>query len=300
MPMLFIARRKVLNGNWIIVAPIVPPTTIMAAVGCRICEILPPSMALPAKIIPTPMTRPRIVPRSIRYLRDPGGSDAGRSLRRSCLAAMPSRTAFDGGWARSPISLRKVTIRSITSSSVSRTITLSPPRSESVVSGVTSIHVMRSGLTAITCPLSRESRTIRAPPTQFRGHPLGPPSGSASVQPLALQHLDERRTIQAEELRRLVLVPTGAREGLADEIVFESFDGRAQIEPRGRQLGAGTTFAPHTAHARRQVARLDDVGGAKKNGPLDRILELAHVAGPTVRQKELRCRGRDFELVAAE
>src|SRR5208283_697038 len=46
------------SGNWSITAPRVPPKTIIAAVGCRICEILPPSSRSPATTPPTPMANP--------------------------------------------------------------------------------------------------------------------------------------------------------------------------------------------------------------------------------------------------
>src|SRR5271167_5038204 len=57
-----ISRRKAVpttgNGNCSITAPSVPPKTIMAAVGCRICEILPPSSSRPATTPPTPTASP--------------------------------------------------------------------------------------------------------------------------------------------------------------------------------------------------------------------------------------------------
>src|SRR5580658_9215791 len=47
-------------------APIVPPSTIMAAVGCRIWAIFPPSSSKPARIPPTARNIPTIVLLSTR------------------------------------------------------------------------------------------------------------------------------------------------------------------------------------------------------------------------------------------
>ncbi len=57
------------RGKPAIVAPIVPPKTIMAAVGCRIDLMLPPSSACPMRTAPIPRTRPMMEARSNRTLR---------------------------------------------------------------------------------------------------------------------------------------------------------------------------------------------------------------------------------------
>src|SRR5579883_3156979 len=54
------------KGNWIRMAPRVPPKTIMAAVGCRIGPKLPPSSSRPARIPPAAMTTPPRVALSTR------------------------------------------------------------------------------------------------------------------------------------------------------------------------------------------------------------------------------------------
>ncbi len=46
------------RGNWMSTAPMVPPNTIMAAVGCKICPRLPPSSNKPARIPPTASSTP--------------------------------------------------------------------------------------------------------------------------------------------------------------------------------------------------------------------------------------------------
>src|SRR5471032_1422038 len=53
-----------LRGNWIKMAPRVPPKTIIAAVGCTIWPRLPPSSNSPATMPPIASRIPAIVPLS--------------------------------------------------------------------------------------------------------------------------------------------------------------------------------------------------------------------------------------------
>src|ERR1700704_5217715 len=89
---------------------------------------------------------------------------------------------------------------------------------------------------------------------------------------LPLDHLDQRGAVQAEQAGRLVLVPAGARERLADEIVLERLDGAAKIEAAVGELVGGALLRSQTADARRKVGDLDDGAGAQDDGALDDVL----------------------------
>src|SRR5271166_2727495 len=82
-------------GNCSITAPSVPPNTIIAAVGCRTCEILPPSSNRPATTPPTPTASPAKLLLSTVRLDCPQGR-AGEAMRiGGFVAAEGKRTILD-------------------------------------------------------------------------------------------------------------------------------------------------------------------------------------------------------------
>src|SRR5690606_122561 len=114
---------------------------------------------------------------------------------------------------------------------------------------------------------------------------------------LALEHLDERRSIEAQQRRRAVLVPARSLERLTDQVVLERLHRRAQIDP-----GLGEPLRParlrrEAAHARRKIFGLDLRPFGEEHGALDRVLELAHVAGPRVVDEHLERRLRETDEV---
>ena len=62
-----IASFKTAGGKLKTIAPEVPPRTINAAVICSNCPMLPPSIACPRRIKPTPKNKPTIAKISMNY-----------------------------------------------------------------------------------------------------------------------------------------------------------------------------------------------------------------------------------------
>src|SRR5271157_3479792 len=83
------------SGNCSITAPRVPPKTIIAAVGCKICEILPPSSNSPAMTPPTPTIKPATLLLSTVGLRC-AYRRVGEATGISELVAAGGRTAILG------------------------------------------------------------------------------------------------------------------------------------------------------------------------------------------------------------
>src|SRR3990172_9940326 len=59
------------------------------------------------------------------------------------------------------------------------------------------------------------------------------------LEPLLLDLLDQRRAVQAEELRRPVLVPVRLLEGLQDQVRLEVLDDVAEGEAARRNVRGG-------------------------------------------------------------
>src|SRR3954466_15442868 len=118
---------------------------------------------------------------------------------------------------------------------------------------------------------------------------------------LALEHLDERRAIDAEQFRGALLVPVRLFERLTDQVIFERLDRLAQVDAAVTEPRTRARFRRAEAlEPRGQIARLDHGAAAEEHGAFDRVFELAHVAGPAVRAEHLGGLPRDLrDAVAA-
>src|SRR5262249_31681853 len=120
----------------------------------------------------------------------------------------------------------------------------------------------------------------------------------SGAQSLALEHLDERGSIQTKKTRSLVLVPTGALQRLTNELVLEGFHRSSELEPRVGKLGRDGAVRRKPAHARRQIVGLDGGILTEDRGALDGVLELAHVTGPVPIGEELQRGAGDGDVTS--
>src|SRR5450755_4464131 len=72
-------------------------------------------------------------------------------------------------------------------------------------------------------------------------------SSRARSDALALQHLDQRGAVQTEQRRRLLLVPLGSLERLADQLILERLDSVPQIDAGIRQAWRDAFFSAQAA-----------------------------------------------------
>src|SRR5262249_55077012 len=88
----------------------------------------------------------------------------------------------------------------------------------------------------------------------------------------------------AEELRRQPLVALGVAQGLVDGLALDLLERGADRERKDARPGVERGLLAHLA---RQVVLADRGLAREHDGPLDRVLELAHVARPGVDREEL-------------
>src|SRR4051812_42715034 len=116
----------------------------------------------------------------------------------------------------------------------------------------------------------------------------GGASGSTLILDLVLLHLAvEGRTIEAENLRGLLLVPVGALQRLRDRHLLDL--GERAMRWNRELLGR----APLFTNRLRQIVWLDLPGLRDEHRALDRVFELAHVARPAVANQQVIGRRRD-------
>src|SRR6185437_1116803 len=101
---------------------------------------------------------------------------------------------------------------------------------------------------------------------------------SPRLEPIALDSAVEGGAAQAQGLGGHLDVAAAAFEGGAHEQAFGVIEG--QMFEGGKAAGG--------SGAQAQVAGLNLVAGGEQNAALDRVLELAHVAGPGVLVQEAR------------
>src|ERR1019366_814616 len=106
---------------------------------------------------------------------------------------------------------------------------------------------------------------------------------------VALQHLVQRRRLQAEELGRALLDARRALQRRRKKCPLVSRDGVLEREPLGGQRRRARHRAPHRV---RKLVEVDD-SMAEDEGALENVLELAHVPGPVVVEERLHRGGRD-------
>ena len=100
---------------------------------------------------------------------------------------------------------------------------------------------------------------------------------------LALEHLDEGRAVEPEELGRAVLVAAGAVKRLADHVVLVLLHGQAQVDAGvGQRAQVAPRLLRGAAQLRGQVVGANDGPLAEQHGALDGVLERADVAWPIV------------------
>src|SRR5258708_7481968 len=110
----------------------------------------------------------------------------------------------------------------------------------------------------------------------------------AAVLDLVLLHLAvERGTVEAEDLRRLLLVPVGTLEGLQDRHLLD-FCQRAVRRNHEFRRGRGLGAKGFREVIRRNLGPLGD-----EHAALDHVFELADVAGPPVADQDVVRRRRD-------
>src|SRR5258708_7032478 len=125
--------------------------------------------------------------------------------------------------------------------------------------------------------------------------------GSLDLKAFSLQHLDQRRPVEPEQLRGPILIATGLLEGLGDELIFVLLDGRAKIDATlGQGLALGATLLGRGGgclpNSVRKVGCRDDRTRCEKHRSLDGVLQRTHVAGPRVGPKRIEgvgCKGND-------
>src|SRR5688572_14810098 len=111
---------------------------------------------------------------------------------------------------------------------------------------------------------------------------------STLVHDLVLLHLAvERRPVEAEDLRRFLLVPVCTLERLEDRHLLDF--GQRTVR-RDRELLRRTSLFPDLL---RQVVRQDLAGLAHQDGALDRVFDFAHVARPAVPDQQMIGRRRN-------
>src|SRR5262245_11032120 len=99
----------------------------------------------------------------------------------------------------------------------------------------------------------------------------------AAVLDLMLLHLAvERRTVKAENLRGLLLIPVGALQCLQDRHLL---DFRQRAMRRNHELARTRALSTQRL---RQVVHADLTALRHEHAALDDILDLAYVARPTV------------------
>src|SRR6266852_1181134 len=110
-------------------------------------------------------------------------------------------------------------------------------------------------------------------------------------RPFLLQLLHQRRPVQPQDLRRLVLVPSGALQRLPDQPVLDVRQHLVQIHSLRWQRRLALPFdggrrrrgrCPRVADRPRQIGHLDLAFALEDGEPLDQVLQLAHVPRPGV------------------
>src|SRR5688572_1876439 len=192
-----------------------------------------------------------------------------RSLLKSSSRSAPPAAAADTRTSRSTFSARRLRL-----SARRRAPKRRPPRRATSRAGTPSV---------LSGPGGRWARRRR--------HRAGL---GALVENLVLLHLAvQRRAVQPENLRGLLLVPVGAHQRLDDGHLLDL--GQRALR-RDRELLHRRHFVPDRLG---QIPRLDVAGLAHEHRALDGVLELAHVAGPAVADQQMVGRRRDRPHAAA-
>src|SRR5262245_33324764 len=165
------------------------------------------------------------------------------------------------------------------------------------LSGRACRSLMRKGVRLGPAAGGGGARGAPAEASEFRRRGVGgvtkPSAGGADraartrLEALLLDLLEQRGAVQAQELRRTVLVPVRLLERLEDQVGLEVLDHVAEGEARGRQLRGRRGRCARAAQRGGQVVDRDRALAAEHDEALDRVLELAHVAGPGVREQAL-------------
>src|SRR6267143_1793119 len=109
-------------------------------------------------------------------------------------------------------------------------------------------------------------------------------------RPFLLQLLHQRRPVQPQDLRRLVLVPPGALQRLADQPVLDVRQHLVEVHSLRWQRRGDLAFhgggrpraRPRIADRTRQIGNFDLAFALEDGEPLDQVLQLAHVPRPGV------------------
>jgi hypothetical protein len=111
-----------------------------------------------------------------------------------------------------------------------------------------------------------------------------------------LDHLVERRRLDAEQLRRALLHPAGRLERGLDQALLEIGDHFLEGDALRRNGDLRHLEAPAAAHVVRHEIHVDPRPRTEHGGALDDVLELADVARPVVLEEQVERVGRQLEV----